>query len=144
MRRIHVVYTLITDESNTKVLMVKNMDNGTWSLPGGAVENNESLEEAAVREVKEETGYEIKVHGVVAVNEAILHKYDVHALFITFRVEIIGGQSRISRPDEIGAIEWVELEQAQERYPYYKKGIVDLVKSGREIFYYNEAIPVMN
>lgn len=85
MRRVTVVYSLITDDLNRKVLMVKNIDNDTWSLPGGGVEGNESLEEALIREVKEETGYEIKVHGVVSLNEAILQKYDVHALFITFR-----------------------------------------------------------
>lgn len=138
MRRVTVVYSLITDDLNRKVLMVKNIDNDTWSLPGGGVEGNESLEEALIREVKEETGYEIKVHGVVSLNEAILQKYDVHALFITFRGEIIGGKSRISRPDEIGAIEWVELEQAQERYPYYKEGLVQLANAGKEISYFNE------
>jgi len=56
MNRVDVTYSLITDNSKTKVLLVKNVGNGSWSLPGGAVEKDETLEQAAIREVKEETG----------------------------------------------------------------------------------------
>ncbi|MGC6588449.1 NUDIX hydrolase [Paenibacillus sp. Dod16] len=63
MKRIDVAYSLITDKDKTKILMVKNHKNGTWSLPGGGVEENETLDAAAIREAKEETGYDIKVHG---------------------------------------------------------------------------------
>jgi 8-oxo-dGTP diphosphatase len=44
MIRVDVAYSLITDQSKSKVLMVKNIDNSSWrwSLPGGAVERDES------------------------------------------------------------------------------------------------------
>lgn len=61
MKRVLVAYSLISDETMSKILIVKNKDNSTWSLPSGAVEENESLEEAAIREAMEETGYNIKV-----------------------------------------------------------------------------------
>lgn len=138
MKRINVVYTLITNDARTKILMVHNVDNGQWSLPGGAVEENETLEMAAIREVKEETGYDIKVHGIVAVNEAKLMLSNEHALFITFRAEIIGGIREISRPDEISEIEWIDIEEADERMPYYKDGLRNIVNSGIEITYFNE------
>ncbi|WP_245640176.1 NUDIX domain-containing protein [Paenibacillus dakarensis] len=67
MKRIDVAYSLITDKDKTKILMVKNHKNGTWSLSGGGVEENETLDAAAIREGKEETGFDIKVHGVVAI-----------------------------------------------------------------------------
>lgn len=35
MKRVNVTYTLITDESKSKVLMVKNVGRSSWSLPGG-------------------------------------------------------------------------------------------------------------
>ncbi|NBD28193.1 NUDIX hydrolase [Paenibacillus glycinis] len=38
MQRVDVTYCLITDSSKTKVLMVKNVDHDSGSLPGGAVE----------------------------------------------------------------------------------------------------------
>ncbi|WP_286154901.1 NUDIX hydrolase [Bacillus sp. FJAT-27264] len=54
MRRIDVTYVLITDQAKSKVLMVHNLDRDSWSLPGGGVELNETLEAAAIREAKEE------------------------------------------------------------------------------------------
>jgi 8-oxo-dGTP diphosphatase len=118
--------------------MVLNRDNGEWSLPGGAVEGDETLELAAIREAKEETGYDIHVHGIVSVNEAKLLKHDAHALFVTFRAEIVGGDRAITRPNEIRDIDWIDIEKADELMPYYKDGLHNMVKRGVEITYFDE------
>ena len=50
-----------------KLLLVKRSqppDAGSWSFPGGAVELGETTEEAALREVKEETGLDIELEGL--------------------------------------------------------------------------------
>ena len=47
------------------VLMIRRTDNGYWALPGGAIEMNESVAEAAVRETFEETGIQVEVTGLV-------------------------------------------------------------------------------
>ncbi|MGZ9584010.1 NUDIX hydrolase [Paenibacillus marinisediminis] len=123
MQRIDVVYSLITNDSRSKILMVKNKDNESWTLPGGAVEKNETLEIAAIREAKEETGLDIKVFGIVAVNEYINEGKNEHIVFFTFRAEIVSGIEEIIRPDEILEIEWIDLEQADILMPYYKEGL---------------------
>ncbi|WP_325098840.1 NUDIX hydrolase [Bacillus atrophaeus] len=51
---------MIYDEEEN-MLMVKNVK-GYWELPGGTVEKGEHLQQAVVREVKEETGYVCKVN----------------------------------------------------------------------------------
>lgn len=51
MRRIDVVYALIYNENKRKALMVNNVGY-SWTLPGGAVEEGETLEQAVIREVK--------------------------------------------------------------------------------------------
>jgi len=43
------------------IVLVKRKDNGMWALPGGHVELDETLEHAAIREAKEETGLDVRL-----------------------------------------------------------------------------------
>lgn len=126
MEEVKVVYALIIDKDN-RILMVNNHE-GHWSLPGGRVEINETLIEATIREVYEETGLHIKVGNVLAVNEAKFLKSNQHAIFFTFEAERIGGTEEIKMPQEILQLEWVNLEQANQRMPYYPDGIHQLMQ----------------
>ncbi|MNI52882.1 putative mutator protein MutT4 [compost metagenome] len=137
LKRVDVTYSLITDNSKSKVLMVHNIDHENWSLPGGAVEINETLEQSIIREVREETGLDIKVFGIVAVNECKFEKLNEHAIFFTFRAEIIGGNVGINRPEEIGGITWIDIKKAEELMPYYKDGLQKLI-DGNEISYFDQ------
>jgi 8-oxo-dGTP pyrophosphatase MutT (NUDIX family) len=49
------------------VLLIRRTDNGNWALPGGAIEMNESVADAAVRETFEETGTRVEVTGLLGV-----------------------------------------------------------------------------
>lgn len=65
-----------------RLLMIKrgeNPDRGMWSFPGGSVEVGETTEEAAVREVKEETGLDIGVEGLFDVVTYLPGKGSLHA-----------------------------------------------------------------
>lgn len=80
MKRVDVVYSLLTNPSKSKVLAVRNVERSSWSLPGGAVEADESWEQAAIREAKEETGLDVGVHGIVAINECKFEEIKEHAI----------------------------------------------------------------
>ncbi|USK71202.1 NUDIX hydrolase [Peribacillus asahii] len=123
-QRVDVVYALLFDANTNKILMVFNK-NSTWSLPGGAVEAGETLREATVREVKEETGYDIKVGNIVALNEAFIDKN--HVYFITYHGEIIKKPEVIPQEENIIKVEWVSLEEAERLMPYHPEGVSKLI-----------------
>ncbi|XFA98589.1 NUDIX hydrolase [Candidatus Izemoplasma sp. B36] len=122
MKKLDVVYACITNGLN-EVLMVYNCDANQWSLPGGKVEALEFLDEALIREVKEETGFEVKVNGLISVNERQIFQSNEHAIFFTFNCEIIAGRKIISHPEEISKIEWKTYKEADKLMPYFKKSI---------------------
>jgi ADP-ribose pyrophosphatase YjhB (NUDIX family) len=82
---------------------------GAWSLPGGALEIGESLDAAVRREVREETGLEVKPVKVFEVFERILRDArgapEYHYVLIDYICRVIGGDLRAG--DDVSRVEWV-------------------------------------
>ena len=84
----HVIAVFVFIRQDDALLLVRqSYGKRYWSLPGGVVEANETLDQAAIREVKEETGLDIKIQRVVG----LYSKPDEGALAITVEGKIIGG-----------------------------------------------------
>jgi 8-oxo-dGTP diphosphatase len=77
---------------------------GLWSLPGGRVEAGESPAEAAVREVREETGLEVEVGMLLASVE--IGDYLVH----DFAAALVGGQ--LTPGDDASDARWCSADEA--------------------------------
>lgn len=58
-----------------EILLIKSQLDNYWALPGGGLEENESLTEALERELREETGYSGKVEKVVFLQEFVNYRY---------------------------------------------------------------------
>ena len=63
---------------DNKILLVHEV-NGTWSLPGGWVDVNLSVEENTVKEVKEEAGIDAVVKKIIAVQDREKHNLPIYA-----------------------------------------------------------------
>ena len=57
---------VVTDEHD-RIVLIRRRDNDLWALPGGGMELGESIVDTAVREVKEETGLNVEVTGLIGV-----------------------------------------------------------------------------
>jgi ADP-ribose pyrophosphatase YjhB (NUDIX family) len=57
----------IVRDGDGRILLQRRSDNGRWGLPGGSVEIGESVGEAIVREVREETGLDVKIERLIGV-----------------------------------------------------------------------------
>jgi ADP-ribose pyrophosphatase YjhB (NUDIX family) len=96
-----------------KMLMVKEKESMGWSIPSGGIENDESPEQACIREIWEETGFKTEVKKPLQVKEAIIKNYDVTTHY--FLCEVIGGQISFHDPDDsIEEIAWKTYEEVLE------------------------------
>ncbi|MFI0422292.1 NUDIX domain-containing protein [Spongiactinospora sp. 9N601] len=104
------VSVAITDEQG-RVLLQRRTDNGLWALPGGGMDLTESVPEAGRREVKEETGYDVEISGMVGLYTDARHiiAYSDGEVRRQFNVcltgRIVGGEMTIS--GESTELRWV-------------------------------------
>jgi ADP-ribose pyrophosphatase YjhB (NUDIX family) len=81
-----------------KLLLVKEIADGLWTLPGGWADVNDAPSEAVEREIREESGFNAKAERLLAVFDRSKHPHDppfpfhVYKLFIGCRLE--GGESK--------------------------------------------------
>ncbi len=80
------VYALIFDDEG-RILLGHRRDIDWWNLPGGGMEAGETVDEAICREVREETGLEVKVERLVGVYS----KPQKQEVVLTFLCQVIGG-----------------------------------------------------
>lgn len=101
-----------------------------WVVPGGGVEENETLEQGLVREVKEETGLNLIKHALIAQNidEGIEH--DFYICELSNGEPILGGpEAEENNPDNSHRLEWVDKDKILKLslYPNHLKNLTDKI-----------------
>ena len=100
------------------ILLLRRKDNDKWTMPGGTLDFAESLTHCAVREVREETGLQIRITGLIGTytDPHILIAYsdgEVRQEFtFVYAAEIESGKLKID--DESKQAAWVPLSSAVE------------------------------
>jgi ADP-ribose pyrophosphatase YjhB (NUDIX family) len=92
---------LVTDDAG-RILLQRRADSGNWSLPGGVMEIGETLGNAVVREVREETGLDVDLTGILGIYTDPLHLIEyadgeVRQEFnVTFTARVTSGTISVS------------------------------------------------
>lgn len=102
-----------------RLLLVRERSNGLWTLPGGWMDAGSTPGENAVREVREESGYEVRATKLAAIWDKACHghpaepEYTYKCLFLC---KLLGGEERLSH--EISEIGWFDPAELPEMCPH--------------------------
>jgi ADP-ribose pyrophosphatase YjhB (NUDIX family) len=112
-----VAVSAFVQDEHGRLLMIRRTDNDLYSIPGGAQDVGETIGQAVIREVKEETGIDIEPTDIIGVYSDPKHVVaysdgEVRQQFsICFRAQPRGGKLQTS--NESSEVHWVDREHLQ-------------------------------
>jgi 8-oxo-dGTP diphosphatase len=95
----------ITNDKDEILLVRTSNRSDTWEIPGGQVEEYESMEEAIHREIAEETGVKIELDGITGIYQNLSRG----VINVTFRGKYIGGELRAAE-GEISEVKFQKID----------------------------------
>jgi 8-oxo-dGTP diphosphatase len=109
----HVVVHAVM-EQNGALLLVRRAphlpEGGKWGLPGGFLDRDETLSQGLLRELREETGWDGQVAGLLRINSRPDRPHDDDRQNVAFDF-VVRPLRRIGEPDtESTAVEWVPIK----------------------------------
>lgn len=116
-------YAVVTDDDDR--LLLARWTEGrrvAWTMPGGGLEPGEDPEAAVRRELREETGYTVKVGELLGIHSRVIpasqrvHKGDapLHTLRIVYRAKVTGGRLQFETDGSTDMAEWFSLPAVAE------------------------------
>lgn len=106
--RVRVAAIVVEDG---RLLLVRHIKDGRsyWLLPGGGVDFGEAAGEALAREVREETGLEIRVRDLVFANDSIPPDGHRHIVNLYFTADLTGGTLCCGEEERLAAAAFVPV-----------------------------------
>ncbi len=106
-------YAVVVDGG--QVLLAHWASRGIWTVPGGGIDPGEDPRDAAVREVAEETGYDVALDALLGVDSEVVPSVragapDWHALRVVYRAHVTGGALRDEVDGSTDRAAWFPLD----------------------------------
>lgn len=131
---------LIFDAQRERILLTRRTDNGLWCLPGGGLDAGESAAEACIREVREETGLDVKIVRLIGIYSSP-HRVIEYAdgnrfqiIAMSFEVEVISGELTLN--DEVSEFGYFTPQEIETLalMEHHRERIADALVRQKEAF----------
>jgi ADP-ribose pyrophosphatase YjhB (NUDIX family) len=92
----------VLTDGEGRILLQRRSDSGNWALPGGVMDVGETFAQSAIREVKEETGFDVRIDRIIGIYSDPAHVFayddgEVRQEFsICLACTIVGGTLQVS------------------------------------------------
>jgi 8-oxo-dGTP diphosphatase len=129
--RIRVAPIIVKDNALLLVRHVKG-DRTYWLLPGGGVDYGETLGEALLREIKEETNLDAELGELVMANDSIPPDGHRHVVNLYFTARVTGGEMRMGGDWNLAELRFVPFEELDtiEFYPDIRPWLLPALRAG--------------
>lgn len=117
MKTTHIASAIIRKDDNILMIQQPDKDGLYWYIPGGMLEAGELVNDAIIREVREETGLNVEAVGKLAFVTQIYNLHETrHSIAFIVEIEAWSGSLQANDPDElIHDVAFVEIKEATER-----------------------------
>ncbi|WP_447911497.1 NUDIX hydrolase [Microbacterium phyllosphaerae] len=116
-------YAVVTDDDG-RILLARWTEGRrvAWTMPGGGLEPGEAPEDAVRRELREETGYTVKVGELLGIHSRVIpasqrvtpSDQPLHTLRIVYRATVSGGKLRFETDGSTDMAEWFTRKSVAE------------------------------
>jgi 8-oxo-dGTP diphosphatase len=129
---------IIFNDKNEILLLKRSKNSKTdremWSRPGGTVEFGETIEDALIREIKEETNLDIKIIKPLDITNDLKQEDGMlkHWIAIGFLGKVIGGELKNMEPNKHEEVSWFSLDNLPDNITKYTlNGLNIVLKSSK-------------
>ena len=109
-------YAVVIDSDRILLARIRE-ERARWTLPGGGIDPGEHPADAAVREVREETGHEVELDGLLGIDSIVIagpdldepSEHDLHGVRIVYGAHVVGGTLRDEADGSTDTAAWIDL-----------------------------------
>lgn len=134
VKKLYLVSKCVLINENNEFLIMKrthykNDNSGDfWDIPGGSVDEGEDINDAIVREIREEVGIEVKERLKILKMNSSKGKNESYGIFVLYYLENFDMSQEIVLSEEHSEFKWIGFEDIENYEFYSKKTTMDSIR----------------